>query len=183
MSTSGISSSTLSNYNSLSLRNNLRQSQLQFQQLGQDLQSGNTSAAQADLLTLQQLGPQSSSTSTSGSTDPIAQQFTQLSQDLQSGNLSAAQQEYSKIQQDTQGQATQGHPHHHHRGGGGGGDSSEVSQLFAQLGQDLESGNLSNAQQAYSTLQQDVQQFGLSTGTSSAEPSSQSSSSMLSVTA
>ncbi|MGC2446300.1 MAG: hypothetical protein WA477_01560 [Candidatus Sulfotelmatobacter sp.] len=176
MSTSGISSNSFLDYNNL--QNNLRQSQMQFQSLGQDLQSGNTSAAQQDLLTLQQLGPQSSSTSTAASTDPIAQQFTQLSQDLQSGNLSAAQQDYSKIQQDTQSPATQGHAHHHHHGGGG---SSDISELFSQLGQDLQSGSVSSAQQAYSTLQQDIQQFGLSTGTSSV--SSSSGSNTLSVNA
>lgn len=178
MSTSGISSSSVSNYNNLSLHNNLRHSQLEFRQLGQDLQSGNTSAAQQDLLTLQQLGTQSSSTSTSASTNPIAQEFNQLAQDLQSDNLSAAQQDYSKIQQDAPSQAAQGHPHHHHHGGG----SSEISQLFSQLGQDLQSDNLSSAQQAYSTLQQD-QQFGLGTGTSSGQSSSQSSSNTLPVTA
>ncbi len=175
MSTSGISSSSFLDYNNL--QNNLRQSQMQFQSLGQDLQSGNTAAAQQDLLTLQQLGPQSSSTSTSGSTDPIAQQFTQLSQDIQSGNLSAAQQDFSKIQQDTRSPATQGQAHHHHGGGG----SSDISELFSQLGQDLQSGSVSSAQQAYSSLQQDIQQFGPSTGTSSV--SSSSGSNTLSVNA
>jgi len=37
-----------------------------------------------------------------------------------------------------------------------------LSQLFQQLGQSLQSGNLSAAQQAYSTLAQDLPQFGQS---------------------
>jgi uncharacterized protein YegL len=51
-------------------------------------------AAQADFVTLQQLGPQGLSTSTAQSSSPLAQAFKQLSQDLSSGNLSAAQQDY-----------------------------------------------------------------------------------------
>jgi len=84
------------------------------------------------------------------------QDFAQLGQDLQSGNVSAAQQDYSNIQQDIQNHVAQTHHHHH----GGGGESSAISQLFQQLGQDLQSGDLSSAQKAYATLQQDLQQLG-----------------------
>ena len=55
------------------------------------------------------------------------------------------------------------HAHHHHQGGGGGG-ASAISQLMQELGQDLQTGSLSAAQQAYSTLQQDFQQFAQSSG-------------------
>lgn len=181
MSTVGISSSNWFNYGNQSIQNNFQQFQEEFQQLGQDLQSGNLSAAQQDFVTLQQLSPQSNSTSGSQSNNPIAQEFNQLAQDLQSGNLSAAQQDYSQIQQDFQSQAAQGHHHHHHHDGGSG--LSEIGQLFSQLGQALQSGNLSSAQQVYATLQQDFQQFGLSTGQASDQQSSQSTASTLSVTA
>ena len=159
MSTSGISSISSGNwfnYGNQSVKNNFQQFMQEFQQLGQDLQSGNLSAAQQDSVTLQQLGPQSNSTPSSQGNNPIAQEFSQLSQDLQSGNLSAAQQDYSKIQQDFQSQGAQGHHRHHHHGGGGSG-SSDINQLFGQLGQALQSGNLSTAQQAYAALQQDFQ--------------------------
>jgi hypothetical protein len=181
MSISGISSSSSANYRQ-SIQNNFQQFRPEFQQVGQDLQSGGLSPAQQDFAKLQQLGPQTNSTSTSQSANPVAQQFNQLAQDLQSGNLSAAQLDYSKIQQDLQSQTqgAQGHPHHHHGGGEG---STETSQLFSQLGQDLQSGNLSSAQQAYSTLLQDFQQVGLSTGINSVQPSSPSSSNTLSVAA
>jgi len=172
MSVSGISSSSWFNYNTQSVQNNLQQFRQEFQQLGQDLQAGNLSSAQQDFATLQQAGRLGSSTSTSQS-NSIAQQFNQLSQDLQSGNLSAAQQDYTTIQQDLQSQSTQRHHHHHYRGGSSSG-SSDVSQSFNQLGQDLQSGNVPLAQQAYATLQQEFQSIGLSGGLTSTLQSSQS---------
>lgn len=140
-----------------------QQFQQEFEQLGQDLQSGNLSAAQTDFATLQQSAP--SSASQSGS--PIAQEFSQLSQDLQSGNVTAAQQAYSSIQQDMKTQGTQ--IHHHHHGGGieatNNTQQNPMSQLFSELGQDLQSGNVSAAQQAYSSMQQDFTQLGLDMST------------------
>ena len=179
MSVSGILSSSFLNYNTQNVQSQMQQFRQEFQQLGQDLQSGNLSAAQADFATLQQLAPQSSASATTSSSNPIAQAFNQLSQDLQSGNLTAAQQDYTTIQQDFQSHAAV-HGHHHHGGGGGG---SEISQLLSELGQALQSGNLTNAQQAYSTLMQDFQQFGQSSGSSSALTSSQSGSSSFSLSA
>ncbi|MGA9390787.1 MAG: hypothetical protein WBV69_10105 [Candidatus Sulfotelmatobacter sp.] len=161
MSVSGISSSSL--YNTQSVQNSF---QKDFQQLGQDLQSGNLSAAQSDFATLQNLQAQNSNASYQSSS-PIAQAFSQLAKDLQSGNLSAAQQDFATIQQDfqngsTQGQtqATQGHHHHHHGGSG----SSEISQLLSQLGTALQSGDLSTAQQAYGSLAQQFQQSSQNSG-------------------
>ncbi len=155
MSVSGISSSSLFDYNTQSVQNKMQQFQKEFQQLGQDLQSGNMSAAQSDFATLRQYAPQTNSTSSSQSNNPIAQEFAQLGKDLQSGNTSAAQQDFTTIQQDFQSQSTQ--VRHHHHGGGGGADA--ISQMMSQLGQALQTGNLSTAQQAYSSLQQDFQQF------------------------
>jgi len=188
MSVSGIFSSSFSNYYNPTIQNNMRQFRQEFQQLGQDLQSGNLSAAQQDFASLQQLSPQGSSTSPTESSNPIAQQFNQLAQDLQSGNLSAAQQDYTNIQQDFQNQAGEQnqtqevhHGHHHHHGGGEG--SSQISQLFSQLGQELQSSNLSAAQQTYSTLLQDFQQFSVPGGQASTQESTVPSSSSVSVSA
>ena len=170
MSVSGISSSSLFDYNTQSVQNKMQQVQQEFQQLGQDLQSGNLSAAQSDFATLQQYAPQTNSTSSSSSqsNNPIAQEFAQLGKDLQSGNTSAAQQDFATIQQDfqsksTQSQSTEGH-HHHHGGGGGGSGADAISQMMSQLGQDLQSGNLTSAQQTYSSLQQEFQQFAQTSG-------------------
>jgi hypothetical protein len=188
MSVAGISSSSLFNYENQTIQNRFQQFRQEFQQLGQDLQSGNLSAAQQDFTTLQQLGPQNSSTPSAQTNNPIAQAFQQLSQDLQSGNLSAAQQDYAQIQQDLQNRPAAQNPtmeghhgHHHHHGGGG--ESSEISQLFSQLGQALQSGNLSSAQQTYNSLLQDLQQFSQGNGQASTQQSSQSSSNGLSVSA
>jgi len=162
MSVSGISSSSLFNSSTQSIQNRMQQFRQEFQQLGKDLQSGDLSAAQADLASLEQLRPQANSTSSAQSSNPVAQEFNQLAQDLQSGNVSAAQKDFAAIQQNFQNKATQVHGHHHHHGGGGGG--SAVSQLLNQMGQALQSGDLSAAQTAYSTLQKDFQQFDQSSG-------------------
>lgn len=123
MSIAGISSSDL--YSAQSVQSQMQQMRQEFQQLGQDLQSGNLSAAQSDFTTLTQLDPNlasSSSTSSTSSTaaatsstasNPMQQAFAQLAQDLKSGNLSAAQQDYSTIQQAMQN-ASAAHGHHHH---------------------------------------------------------------------
>ena len=157
-----------------SMSSQLQQFQQEFQQLGQDLSSGNLSAAQSDFATLQKDLPQTSSASASSSNSPIAQAFNQLAQDLQAGNLSAAQQDYSTLQQDLQSQASKMHHHHHHSGGG---KESQFAQLFQQLGQDLQSGNLSSAQSDFSSLQQLLQ------NSSSSSPASGSTYTGVSVTA
>lgn len=133
MSISGISSSNF--FQSLYGQNTQRaRFAQQFQQLGQDLQSGNLSQAQSDFATLtanspfaQQAvqaaaSPTTSTTianNTNTNTSPIVKAFTQLSQDLQAGNLTAAQSDYATIQQDFQQQAAAvgNHPHHHHHHG------------------------------------------------------------------
>ena len=177
MSVLGILSSSL--FGTQSVQNPM----LQAQQLGNNLKSGNLSAAKASFATLQQSAPQTSSTSSSQSSNPIAQAFTQLGKDLQSGNVPAAQQDYSTIQQDfknqaSSSQATQGHHHHHHVSSVGG--QNEISQAMGQLGQSLQSGKLSSAQQAYSTLQQDLQQFAQNSGQTQASLQSGSNSFSLS---
>jgi hypothetical protein len=129
----------------------------EFQQLGQDLQSGNLSAAQSDFSRLQQVDPPAAPASSQSSSSPIAQAFKQLSQDLQAGNSTAAQQDYNAIQQAFQARA-QVH-HHHQQADGSGAGASAISQLVQQLGQALQGGNLSAAQQTYGALQQDFLQF------------------------
>lgn len=166
MSVAGIASFNLFDMNSISTHDRVQQFHKEFQQLGQDLQSGNLSAAQSDFTALQQLEP--NSTAQSSPQNSIAQDFQQLSTDLQSGNLNAAQQDYTKIQQDFQfaAQAHGHHQHHHHADNdqNSSQSSNPISQLFNQLGQALQSGDLSTAQQAYTSLQQDLQQFALNRG-------------------
>lgn len=163
--------------------------QSEFQQLGQDLQSGNLTQAQQDYTTLSQNFPNATQSSANAANNPIAQAFNSLSQDLQSGNLTAAQQDYANIQQDFQQQGSgQVHHHHHHGGGGGGnGEQSQINQEFSSLATALQSGDLSGAQTAFASLQQSLDQIGdfspSSTSGSTNSSSSQSGAGSLSITA
>jgi len=168
-----------------------------FQLLGQDLQSGNLPQAQSDFESLQQLlpsGQQSSLLSPASgaqSSSPLATAVSQLAQDLKSGNKTATQSDLATVQQDVQQlgqqQGASSARHHHHHGGGESSQSSSqqnaISTLFGQLGQQLQSGNLSGAQQAYSTLQQDFQQFALNNSSTTSGAPSASSGANLSVSA
>jgi hypothetical protein len=145
----------------------------QLQQLSQDIQSGNTSAAQSDFATLQQAFAAASSTtsapttsSTTSTSNPLAQAFNQLGSDIQSGNLSAAQKDLSTVQQDLQSKGTIAFNHFRHIGGAGG--SSGQSSLLQDLGQTSTSASQTAAQQAYTTLAQQFQQAALGAGSSSA---------------
>jgi len=174
MSIFGVASTILGQLSSATTQNpNKQQFKQSLQQLGQDLQSGNLSQAQSDFSSLQQLLPSSQQTSllsptaSTQSSSPLATAVSQLAQDLKSGNLTAAQSDLANVQQDAQQVGQQqgaGHAHHHHHGSGessqSSSDQSTASTLFGQLGQDLQSGNLSAAQQAYSSIQQSFQLFG-----------------------
>jgi hypothetical protein len=155
MSVSPISSSTLAASVTQSMQSKLQQFRQEFQQLGSDLQTGNLSASQQDASALPGLASQSSSTSPTASSDPIAQAFNQLAQDLQSGNISGAQQDYGNLKQDQK--VDQGHDNlrHHEQG-----FSVGSGQTLTQWGQAPPSANASNAQTAYNSLFQEVQQIG-----------------------
>jgi len=159
MSVSGISSSSFVNYSA----QYVQRIQQELQQLGTDLESGNLSAAQSDFDTLMPLGSQPVSVASTPSNNAIAQDFSQLGQNLQPGNLPAAQKDYTNFRVSIPRQASPPHRHHHH---GGGGETSVISQLLQQLGQTIQSGNLSSAQTVFSTLQQDLDGAGWASGTS-----------------
>jgi outer membrane protein assembly factor BamD (BamD/ComL family) len=183
-----------------SIENNpskFQQIKAEFQQLGQDLQSGNLTRAQSDFATLSQDFPglnQSTRSASSGATNnPVAQAFTQLGLDLQTGKLQAAQQDFTSLQKDLQngsGQQVQGHhPHRHHqveRSDDSSRGANPIAQAFGTLAQDLQAGNLSGAQSAFATLRNDLQQIGgflpgATDGASSPHPSASAGS--LNVTA
>ena len=170
MSISGVSSSdVLQTSPAQAAQTKFQQIQSQFQKVGQDLQSGNLSQAQADFATLSQelpsgqqtSGSTATSSTTTGPTSTIAKAFQTLGQDLQAGNLAASQTDFAAIQQNAQqqnsGQA-QGHHHHHHGGGVSQQTGSTLQQDVTAPGTALQSGNLSSAQQAYVSFQADVQQ-------------------------
>ena len=168
MSVSGISSTSFPNYSSQNVQR-FSQFRQEFQQLGQDLQAGDLPAAQQDFAALQQLGSQNRSGT--ARTNSIVNDFNQLSQDLQAGDITAAQKDFAQVQQDFQNLASQGHHRHHHHGGNGG--VNPITQLFNQLGQALQAGSLSDAQNAYAALQQDFGQLAQPGGQSTTnQPSS-----------
>jgi outer membrane protein assembly factor BamD (BamD/ComL family) len=111
----------------------------------------------------------------------IQQDFQQLGQDLKSGNLTQAQSDFSTLQQDLKQGSVSGHHTRHQRPvlSQDPVQQSSTPSLFAQLGGALQSGNLTAAQKAYATLQQDFLQFAstspfssnASTGSASASPS------------
>jgi len=138
--------------------------QSEFQQLGQDLQSGNLTKAQQDYATLAKNIPSAQQTANS----PLAQDLGALAQALQSGNLTTAQQAYATLRQDVQ----QGFslvqnkllPHHSpqvdtQNSAPTQQNNNSLQQIFNQLGAALQSGSNSPAYQAYSTIQQDLPQF------------------------
>ena len=167
MSVIGIASSTLFQLlTKASSPSHVQSFRKEFQQLGQDLQTGNLSQAQSDFAALQPPVQPVSSADPQSSTSALSTAFNQLAQDLQSGNLSAAQQDYSTVQTDLQQQFASHvstHQHHRHSHSESSQDASSqnaLDQLFSQLGQALQSGNLSAAQSAYASLQQEFQQLG-----------------------
>ena len=166
----GIASNLL--LNSLSPKQaSLQQFRDEFQQLGQDLQAGNLPAAQADYAQLQQIEQQkNSSASQSNITNSVSQLFDQLGKDLASGNVSSAQDDFNDIMKAVQSSGPSVHHHHHHHHGGGGASlqTSSVQTDLNTLGQALQSGNLAAAQQAYTSVQTDLQQLGVGAVTSGA---------------
>jgi len=96
----------------------------------------------------------------------VEQDFQQFAHDLQSGNLTKAktdfvtlQSDFKSLPTDVQQRAGGAHHHHHHSSGAGasGGQSSSIADLFSQLGQDLQTGNIAGAQWSYGSLLQGFQ--------------------------
>lgn len=154
MSTSAISSTLLSNPN---LQNPLQQIQQKFQQLGSELQSGNITSAQPDLVTLQSVALQ----------PPLASPIPGVHQQpIQNQGVQNQGVQNQDVQNEpAQSPVSHGHHHHHHAASDADSnqsDSTQASQLFDQLGQQIQSGSLTQAQQTFATLQQNLQNFDLS---------------------
>jgi len=95
------------------LQSSQKQSQTEFQQLAQALQTGNLSSAQQVFGALTQNAP----SSTAILNTQLGQDFSALGSNLQTGNLTTAQKAYAAVQQDVQN-AGGGQVHHHHHHGG-----------------------------------------------------------------
>jgi hypothetical protein len=127
----------------------LQKTKQDFQQLGQDLKSGNLSAAQSDITALQlnvaqqsasafMTAPTTAPTSASQTGSAISQDFAKLSSDLQSGNLAGAQADFTSLVQAFQSQGAQsqvsGHHHHRHAGGSDPNAASSISSSTTSSG-------------------------------------------------
>lgn len=92
----------------------------------------------------------------------IQSQFQKLGQDLQSGNLTQAQSDFSTLSQELPNGGQFGASSATTSAGATAATSSASSnpilQAFQSLGKDLQSGNLSAAQQDFATIQQSAQQ-------------------------
>ena len=134
MSVTGITS--INSAQLANVQHSFQKVQSEFKQLGQDLQSGNLTQAQADFLTLSQSlasGQQTGAFTSTGSSPASSPNFvgpTALTRSAQTHSASGS----------------------HHR--------VHFHQALSQLGQALQAGNLSAAQQAFAAMQQIWQQFG-----------------------
>jgi len=129
-----------------------------FQELSQDLQSGNLTQAQQDFSTLSQNIPANQS-----SGNPMVQDLNKVGSDLKAGDLASAQKDFATLQQNIQQTWAQGSGAHVHAinapHSGATLASSSVSKDLGALTQAVQAGSLSSAQQAYASLQADFQQF------------------------
>lgn len=152
MSVAGISSS-LVDFQSSGAQNSAltkrQQFKQDFEQLGQDVQSGNLTAAKADLSSIQSLTP-SGHNSAAFNASKVGQAFNQLAQDVQSGNVAGAQQDYSSLQSDIQTRLAQVRAHHHHHGSGVSDPPVQQNPISQTVGAAPQSGTVSPSQQAYS---------------------------------
>ncbi len=143
MSVAGIASSNFLNFQNANVPAQQQQFQQTLQQLGQELQTGNLSAAQTtaqnEFAALQQVSP--------ASADPAAPTGTPATPIL------------SNVLQGTAKHGLHGHTPHHLVGADD--DSDSTTQDSNPLGQPLPAGSSSSAQQAYSAWQQDLQQVAL----------------------
>ena len=174
MSLAGIAATSFFSSAIAQSSHNKLKAQQEFQQIGQDIRAGNLAQAQTDLATLQKDFPEIQPSSTNSPHSPsatIPQTLQKLQQDLATGNHSAAQSDFSNLQTSAQQIAGRVARHHHHLQSSGP-KPADVTQLFSQLGQALQSGNIASAQQSYASLLQDFQQYISSSaaGTSSLAP-------------
>jgi hypothetical protein len=142
MSIAGIASTALTQL--ANVQHNYQKVQSEFKQLGQDLQAGNLTQAQADFVTLSQSlasNQQTGAVSSSGSSPASPP------------NLVGP----NAVSQPPQANSASGSHHRIH-----------FRQALSQLGQALQAGNLVAAQQAFATMAEIWQKFGSSAASSSA---------------
>jgi len=143
-----------------------QQVQQDYGQLASALQSGNLTDAQSAFTALEQAlqaqtGTSASpNTSSTSSSDPIANDLSALGQALSSGNLTQAQSTFAQLQSDIQsaqqstasqaktltqalGESAKGHHHHHHHGGGSSSSNSSSTSSTSTTSSSTSSSSVS----------------------------------------
>jgi len=147
MSVSSISSNNDQTYQLNQTSSRRQQRRQDFQELSDDLKSGDLNGAQQAFSALQQLFSDSSANGQTQTdqkvtgTNSVATDISALGQALQSGDLKTSQTDFAQLQNDIQS-IGQGHHHHHHKVSSTSQDAStagssssqdELSQLLANL--------------------------------------------------
>lgn len=97
-------------------------------------------------------------TSIESNISKVQSSFEQLGSDLQSGNLSSAKEDYVTLSENTPGGSSSSSSSTSSTSSTSSSSSTDpMSQKMSALGQALNSGDLSGAQKAYSSIQQDFQ--------------------------
>ncbi len=153
MSISSIASSSV--YQS-SYTNPFQAVKKDFKNINSALQSGDLSAAQTAFSTLQT--DTSTVSGTNNSSNPMSQDIQGLGSALQSGSLTDAQQAFSKIQSDMKGHGKFARQQMELQSSlsSASDTGNTIKQDFQNMSAALQSGNLTDAQKAFATLQQDV---------------------------
>ena len=131
-----------------------------FATLGQDLQAGNLTQSQSAYTQLQS----DVQSATQNPVQQVQQDYTQLASALQSGNLTGAQSAFAALEQALEAQSGTNTP----ATAASTNSNDPIANDLNALGQALSSGNLSQAQGAFTQLNNDIQSAQQS-GTSQAQ--------------
>jgi hypothetical protein len=155
--------------------------QTDFATLGQDLQSGNLAQSQSEFTQLQSdlnAATQTAATATSSVTTPqpnpvlqVRQDYRQLASALQSGSLTNAQAGFAAFEQALQTQSGSSSTSTPASTTSSTTSTDPIANDLNAIGQALTSGNLTQAQSAFSQLQSDIKAAEQSSGTSQAQNS------------
>ena len=179
MSISGISSASSTDYTNPFLK--IKED---FQDIGAALKSGNVSDAQKAFATLQT----DSSSQAGDANNPMSTDIQSLGNSIQSGDVAGAEQTLEQIQKHMKGhgdfakqqidlQSSTSNAASASQTGTTGSSTDPIQQAFQSLSAALSSGNLSDAQSAFATLQNDLTAQSSSSTTTATESASTASAS------
>lgn len=180
MSISALSTNLITDLSQQQRQNPFQQIKQDFQQLASALQSGDLQGAQSAYSNIQQVLGSGANSSGSGGSNALQNDFATLGQALQSGDLTQAQSAFSQLQSDVQtgrqygsagaGAAAQAQDQYVSSAYAQRNAERTAEQDYTQIGKDLQAGDLTNAQSAYSNLEQLVQAYPGPSGPSSNTP-------------